>query len=85
MKKLIGIAAAAAVGLGTLGLATSANAHPVRVIVAPYYEYGYTWRVRPKVFQPARYVACYKKALPSRSYGASFLFAVDACYIGNPW
>jgi hypothetical protein len=84
MKKLIGIAAAAAVGLGTLGLATSANAQPVRVVVAPYY-YQYTWPIRPKVFQPARYVACYKKALPQRSYGAAFLFAVDACYLGNPW
>jgi hypothetical protein len=85
MKKLIGIAAAAAVGLGTFGLATSANARPVRVHVAPYYQNGYTWPVRPKVFQPARYVGCYKKVLPARSYGAAFLFAVDRCYLGQSW
>jgi hypothetical protein len=85
MKK-IAIAAALALGLGALGVATSGPADAARVIVSPLgyaYAPGYSWPVRPKVFNGARYVACYKKVLPQRSYGAAALFAVDYCYLGD--
>jgi hypothetical protein len=89
MKK-IAIAAALALGLGALGLATSESASAygrTRVVVAPIgydYAYGYSWHVRPKVFNAARYVACFKKVFPQRLYGAGAFFAVDNCYIGDP-
>jgi len=88
MKK-IAIAAALAMGVGALGLATLGNApaSAARVIVAPVaydYGYGYHWYVRPKKFNAKRYVACFKKVYPQRSFGAAALFAVDKCYIGDP-
>lgn len=89
MKK-IAIAAALAMGVGTLGLVTLANApaSAARIVVAPVgyygYGYGYSWYVRPKKFNAKRYVGCFKKVYPQRSYGAAALFAVDRCYIGDP-
>jgi hypothetical protein len=88
MKK-IAIAAALAMGVGALGLATLGNApaSAARVVVAPLaynYGYGYRWYVRPKKFNAARYVSCFKKVYPQRLYGAAALFAVDKCYIGDP-
>jgi hypothetical protein len=84
MKKLIAIAVAAACGVGALGLATSADAR-VRVVVSPYYRSSpWDYPVFAPV-KPARYIACRKKVLPQRGYGAAALFAVDYCYAGLPW
>jgi hypothetical protein len=91
MKKLIGIAAAAAFGLGAFGLATSADARIARVVVAPAgYSYGsgyYHWYSFPPSgkWNTARYIACRKKVFPERGYGSAYLFAVDYCYAGFPW
>ena len=86
MKKLIGIAAAAAFGLGAFGLATSADARIVRVVVAPT-GYYYGWHAFPPSgkWNAARYISCRKKVFPERGYGSAYLFAVDYCYAGLPW
>jgi hypothetical protein len=33
----------------------------------------------------ARYVACWKKVMPQRSYGPGAIVSVDRCYRGLPW
>jgi hypothetical protein len=94
MKK-IAIAAVLAMGLGALSLATSPADARVRVVVAPVgyvgygygYGYGFPYR-RAGKFLPVnvkRYVACRKKVTPARAFSPALVFAIDNCYIGEPW
>lgn len=96
MKKIV-IAAALALGFGALAIATLPADARVRVVVAPVgyvgygygYGYGYGFPYRPaRPFLPvnvARYIACRKRVTPGRAFSPAYVFAIDNCYIDQPW
>jgi hypothetical protein len=90
MKK-IAIAALLATGLGALGVATTQTADArTAIVVAPYgYGYGYGFPYAPaRKFLPVnakRYIACRKRVTPGRAFSPALLFAIDNCYIDQPW